>query len=110
MTLYTQPNLTSGIDDAIVSTAQAVPSYPIMILVFVFFFVLLSGSNNQKRRTGSADIPFWAVLSSMATMMTALIMTLGDGIINLTTLGIVIALTIMCGVWFFFSRGQGDTP
>jgi len=106
--LFAQPNLTSGIDDALISTAQAVPIFPIMILVFIFLMVLIGGSSNQKRKLGTADIPFWAVLAGMATTLLALIMTLGEGIIDLTTLGIVIAVTIMCAVWFFLSGVRGE--
>lgn len=108
MALYDQPNLTSGIDDALISTAQSVPSFPILILVFTFFVVLISGSANQKRRTGSSDYPFWGVLAGLTITFEALLMTLGDGIINLATLGIVIAVTILCSVWFFLSKQRGE--
>jgi len=106
MSLFSEPNLTSGIDDALVSTAQSVPAFPAMILVFTFLVVLLGGSSNQKRRIGYADYPFWAALASIATMMIALIFTLGQGMIDITTLGIVIAVTIMSGLWFFLSKGR----
>jgi len=106
--LYNQPNLSAGIDDALVSTAQSVPIFPIMILVFIFFTILLGGSSAQKKRTGTPDIPMWAAMSGVSTTFVALIMTIGDGIIDLTTLGIVIAITLMCGVWFFLSKVRGE--
>lgn len=108
MTLFHQPNLSAGIDDAIISTATEVPMFPVMILVFVFAVILIGGSSNQKRRLGTADIPFWAVLASMATTLVALVMTLGDGVIDITTLGIVIGITLMCGLWFFLSKVRGE--
>ena len=108
MSLYNQPNLTSGIDDAIVSTAQSVPAFPIMILFFIYFMVLIGGSSSQKRRTGSADIPFWNVLASLSVLLISLIMTIGVGMIDLTTLGIVVAITIMSGLWFFLSKARGE--
>jgi len=108
MPLYPQPNLTAGIDDVILSTAQAVPAFPIMLLVFTFFIVLIGGSSNQKRRTGSADYPFWTVLAGLTITFESLIMTLGDGIIDLTTLGIVVAITILTAVWFFLSKQRGE--
>lgn len=106
--LYSPPNLTSGIDDALISAAQSVPTFPIMILVFVFFSIILGGASAQKRRSGTSDIPFWAVLAGTSTTFVALIMTIGTGIIELTTLGIVIAITIMCGLWFFMSKVRGE--
>ena len=106
--LFEQPNLTSGLDDALISTAQSVPAFPIMILVFIFFTILLGGSTAQKRRTGSPDIPMWAVMAGITTTFVALIMTIGGGMIDLTTLGIVIAIAIMCGFWFFMSKVKGE--
>ena len=69
MSLYQEINLTSGIDDALISLAQNVPVFPIMILIFVFGLVLMGGASAQKKRTGTADIPFWAILSSLSTFM-----------------------------------------
>jgi len=106
--LFEQPNLTAGIDDALISTAQSVPAFPIMVLVFIFFTIILGGSSAQKKRTGSPDIPMWAAMAGVSTTFVALIMTIGDGIIDLTTLGIVIAITIMCGLWFFMSKVKGE--
>src|SRR5512133_2185471 len=91
MSLYNMPNLTSGIDDAVIGTANTVPAFPIMILFFTWILVLAGGVANQKRRTGNADFPFWAVLASLSTTFVSLIFTLGEGLIDLTTLGIVIA-------------------
>jgi FtsH-binding integral membrane protein len=108
MTIYAQPNLTSGIDDALITTSKSVPFFPIMILLFIFCVVFLGGSANQKRRIGKADYSFWAVLSGLTVSFVALLFTLGEGMINLTTLGIVIAITIFFGVWFFLSKIQGE--
>lgn len=108
MSLYDMPNLTSGIDDALIGTANSVPAFPIMILVFIFCIVWIGGTSNQKRRLGSADYPFWTVLSSVSTTFMAVIFTLGDGLINLTTLGIIIAVTILSAVWFFMSSVRGE--
>jgi len=108
MTLYDAPNITSGLDDALFETAQSVPAFPIMILVFTFFVVLLGGSANQKKRIGRADYPFWFVLASMTTMMLTLLMTLGEGMIDIVTLGIVVGVTILSGVWFFLSKVRGE--
>ena len=106
MALYNQPNLTGGMDTAIISTAQAVPSFTIMILVFVYLIVFIGGSAGQKRKGGVADIPFWALLSGLSTTMVALIMNIGAGLLSLTVLSIVISITILSGFWFFMSRGR----
>lgn len=108
MALYEEINLTSGVDDALISLAQNVPIFPIMLLVFIFGLVLLGGTSNQKRRTGTADFPFWSVLASLSTFMVSLLMTLGEGMIDLLTLGVVTGITIMCGLWFFLSKVRGE--
>jgi len=108
MALYEEINLTSGVDDALVSLAQNVPIFPVMLLVFIFGLVLLGGSSNQKSRTGTADIPFWSVLASLSTLMVSLLMTLKEGMIDIVTLGIVLGITIMCGLWFFLSKVRGE--
>jgi len=107
--IYTQPNLTGGIDSAIVTTAQSVPAFPIMILLFVYFLVLIGGSSNQKRRTGNADFPFWATLGGLTVTFLSLIFTLVSGIISGVTLGIVIAVTILSAIWFFLSKVRGES-
>ena len=106
--LYTQPNLSLGIDDALVSTAQSVPALPVMILAFVYLVVLLGGSGNQKKRIGNADYPFWFLLSGITITFLALIFTIGGGLIDLTTLGIVVGITVMSSVWFFLSKVRGE--
>ena len=110
--LFSPPNLTSGIDDALISTGHAVPIFPIMIMVFVYMLVLIGGSNNQKRRTGNADYPYWFLLAGLTTFMLSLIFTLPNALngsmIDLTVLGIVVAITILSAVWYFLSSVRGE--
>ena len=108
MTLFEQPNLSAGLDDALVSIGQSVPMFPIGILMFVFFVILIGGASSQKRKTGVSDVPFWGVLAGISTTFVALIMTMGAGMIDIVTLGVVIAITIMCGLWFFLSKVRGE--
>lgn len=108
MALYEEINLTSGVDDALVSLAQNVPVFPIMLLVFIFGLVLIGGTSSQKRRTGTSDTPFWAILAALSTFIIALLMTMGEGMIDLLTLGVVTGVTIMCGLWFFLSKVRGE--
>ena len=109
MVLFQQPNLTAGLDDALITTAQNVPAFPIMILVFAFFVVLIGGASSQKKRTGTADIPFWSALAGLSITFLALMMTVGEGLIDLLTLGVVIGVTVLCGLWFFLSKTKGET-
>ena len=109
MAIYTQPNLTSGLDDALVSIVNQ-PSLPFtpMLLVFVWGVVFLGGMSRQKARLGSSDIPMWATIASLSAFMVALPLTLTSGLIDLGTLTVVIAITIMSGVWLFLSRNRNE--
>ena len=108
MSLYTLPNATKGIDTIVQDTITAVPSFPPMILIFVFMVVFLGGITRQKSRLGTADYPMWATVSSLATFLIAILMSLGTGFINLTWLSVVVAITIMSGVWLFLDRKASE--
>jgi len=108
MSIYTQPNLTGGMDEVLIEVVTTVPSFMIGLLVFVFGFVFISGSATQKKQSGYADMPMWAVMASLSTLMVTLILTIKGGLINLETLGIVVALTIFSALWLFLSRGRGE--
>ena len=108
MVLYDTPNLTGGIDEAIVDIVQTIPLFTPMFLMFVFFLVLLSGTLKQQRRTGTMDLPLWLTLSSISTLLVALPMTLIEGLINLDILAIVVTVTILSGVWLFLGRGNRE--
>jgi len=106
MALYELPNATEGMDAILVDVATTIPSFIPMFLVFVFAVILIGGVSSQKRRSGYSDFPMWAVLSSIATLLVTLPMTLISGLINITTLAIVVIVTLMSGLWFFMSKGR----
>jgi len=104
--LYTIPNLTSGIDQAIVGTVTAVPSFIPMLLLFVFSVVWISGVTAQRKRSGYSDIPLWTTISSLSMMIVALPLTLTAGLINLDWLVIVVVITIFSGIWLFLDKNR----
>jgi len=108
MTIYTPPNLTAGIDDAIVTTVAAVPEFMIMFLVFIFGTVLIGGALSQKRREGTADLPMWTTLASLSTLLITMPLTLTTGIIQLEVLSVVVVITIFSGLWLFLDRGKNE--
>lgn len=106
--IYDAPNLTGGADQFLVQMGTAVPSFFIGLLLFVFGVIFLGGTNTQKRRTGYADYPMWCLMASLCTMLIALTLSITAGIISLETLGVVVTLTILSGVWYFLSKGRGE--
>ena len=66
------------------------------------------GSINQKRRTGTADMPMWATMAGIGTLLVSLPLTLRTGIINGGTLAIVVVITIFSGLWLFLDRNRNE--
>jgi len=108
MTIYTQPNLTGGIDNAILDVVTEVPSLTPLLLLFVFLVVFIGGMVRQKRRLGTADVPMWATIASISTIMISLPLTLTTGLIQLEVLAIVVVITIFSGLWLFLSRNRNE--
>jgi len=106
--VYNQPNLTGGIDDALIDVATAVPAFPIGLLIFVYITVLFGGTSTQKNKTGYADWAMWNLFASLSTFLLSLIMTMRTGLINVITLGIVVAITLLSGLWYFMSGGRNE--
>ena len=108
MAIYDIPNLTTGIDTAIVDTVQEIPSFSIMLIVFIFGTVLLGGIFSQKRRIGSADVPMWMTIASIAALMVTLPLTLTSGLVQLEILSIVVVITVFSGLWLFLDRKASE--
>jgi len=106
--LYNLPNATNGTDAILQQTANAVPGFTPLLLLFIFFVVSLGGIARQKLRTGTADYSLWFVIGSLGTFMATLILSVLSGFIRLDWLVIVIAITILSGVWFFLDRKPSE--
>jgi ABC-type multidrug transport system permease subunit len=103
---YNLPNATSGIDSVLSQTASSVPAFIPMLLSFVYFLVLIGGFNAQRRKEVNADFSQWNLLAALSTLMITLLLSTGQGLMNGTILSVVVALNILSGIWYFFSRGR----
>jgi len=63
---------------------------------------------NQRRRSGYMDLPLWSAIASVATLVIALPLTLTFGLIDLYTLSIVSAITIVSGLWLFLDKNRNE--
>lgn len=106
--LYDMPNFSQGIDTGLVGLSSEVPIFFPMFLFFIWIVIFLGGANAQKRRTGSSDIPMWATLSSLSTLMITLGLTFTTGMINMLTLIIVVVVTIISGAWLFLDKRNNE--
>lgn len=103
---YDLPNATGGIDTVMNQLSSAIPAFIPMLLVFVYFLILLGGFNAQRRKEVNADFAQWNLLASMAVLMISLLLSTGQGLMNITILSVVVAITILSAIWFFFSKGR----
>jgi len=111
MSLYNLPNITDGLDEALVGLASQQNSYiPFieMFLVFVFGLVFIGGFTSQKKRSGYGDLAMWSVIASISMLMVALPMTLTSGIISIQTLTIVVVVNILSAFWLFTSKNKNE--
>lgn len=108
MPLYNAPNLSAGLDEAIIGTVQAIPIFTPMLLFFVWGVVFLGGMTAQKRTTGSGDMPMWMTIAMISTLFISLSMTLASGLIQIQTISIVAIITIFSGLWLFMDRNRRE--
>jgi len=108
MSKYNIPNITGGFDTFIIGLNDTLPIFSIMFLIFVFGVVFLGGITSQKRRLGYVDVPMWATIASLSTLMISLPMTLSKGIIEIEILSLIVAMTIISGLWLFTSRNKNE--
>lgn len=104
--LYTLPNATGGADAMLIGIATAVPQVIPAMLFLIWCVVFFGGSATQQARAGYSDFASWSFVASILTSFVTLIFSLKEGLMNSTIFSFVISLTILCGVWFFFSRGR----
>ena len=106
MVMYDVPNMTGGGDELLYGIATTIPLFTPMFLMFIWFFVVITGSSAQSNRVGYIDFPLWTMMGSMITTMMSLILTLKVGMIDGTTLAIVVSITLLNSLWYFMSRGR----
>jgi len=107
MPIYNAPNISgNGIDGALSGISQSVSVFVPMLLTFIFFVVFITGYKKQRETTGFADAPLWGTIAGVITSITALLLSMGEGIINLPTLIPTIVITLAFGIWLFSSRDR----
>jgi hypothetical protein len=108
LNLYTLPNSTSGMDIIFTETITVIPQLPYLLLAFVWFIIFLGGIGQQKLRIGVSEVSTWSLVASLGIFILALLMSTTTGIISLMDLGIIVGITILSGIWFFFDKRQGE--
>lgn len=103
----TNTNFTSGLDQLFIYVATQNPSFfPLML--FAFYMVIWFGGvfSQKSQQGGGGDLPMWCFIAGFATSVLAITLFLIQGIINLTTVTLVLGVTFAGALWFFFSRDK----
>lgn len=90
----------------VVNTSQNIPILFPLILFFEFMVIAIGGSFANARRVGFTNLSMWFAIAGLITTTSAFILFLVDGIINLVTLGVCVAVTLGCVAWFMFTGDE----
>lgn len=74
-----------------------------LVCFFEFIIILLTGVYAQNRRIGFSNVPMWGAIAGLVTTTSAFILSAIEGVINLETIGVLIAVTIGFTLWFFLT-------
>ena len=103
--MYNITNSTQA-DQILINMSSQIPLMFPMLLFFEFMVIAIGGSFSNQRRIGYTNIPMWSAIAGLVTSTTAFILFMVDGIISIVTLSIVVAVTLGCVSWFFFSGDE----
>ena len=106
---YTLPadtgrNFSTGADQIFIYVADQVPQFYPLVLTAFFLIIFLNGYFMQKKSEGRGDAPQWASIAGYSTSILAFIFYLIVGLINLTTVIVTIAISLLATIWFFTSK------
>lgn len=96
---------TSDFSDLLIYSNSVTSGYFMQIILFGFFAVLFLATYNLQKRNGlRGDFPSAFSTAAFLTLGLAIIFSLKDGLINVITLSIWIAITILSVVFLYFSN------
>lgn len=82
---------------------SAYPSFIGYVLFFEFIVIMLTGTYAQSRRIGFSNIFMWGSIAGLITTTSAFTLSAIIGIIDYYTIGICIAVTMLCIIVFFMT-------
>jgi len=99
-------NLSAGVGELLLYTADIVPSF-IPLTLFSFFIIISMGSYFSKiRLTGSGNFPASLAVASYLTTILAFSLSLIDGLMNITTLVICVTISGFSTLLLLFTKDK----
>ena len=88
--------------------AEAVPSFPSMMLGAIFIILTFGSYFVMQRKFGKGDLPACCTVGGLVTVVCAFIMSLIPNFIQMYVIIITIVLELIFVFWLFSSRGSED--
>lgn len=96
----------TGVDNILVYASQTVPVF-IPFFLFVLFLIITMGTYYSTRKLGGEpDFFASATIGAFIVSITALLLTLKEGIINTYTLMVICIITTIMFVLLFWSKSR----
>jgi len=103
--LLSNRNLSEGMQVVFLYVNDITGGIFIKMFVFALWMILSLGIYfSQKSSTGMGDLPVAISVSSFITAIICVLMRLIPGLIDLTTITIVIVVFVVSMLWLFFSQ------
>ena len=94
----------TGIDGLFQYAAQVEPTFTPLLLFTIFMISMLGTYFSNRRMTGKSDFAASFAVGGWFTLIIAFVLNLMDGVINVFTMGICIAVAIIGLAFLIFSR------
>lgn len=93
----------TGIEGLFLYAAEVVPIFIPLLLLAIFMITMLGTFFSQKRLTGSSDFLSSMTVASWITTIAAFILSLNEGLINITTISVAVAITAITTILLLVS-------
>ena len=102
--LITSYNLSQGSGNLFSYAEAVVPFFDALMFGFILLVITLSMYFTQEVKKGRGDFPVAFAVGCFVTTILAGIMQMVTNFIQTSTLGVLVALTILSFIWLFFSE------
>lgn len=108
---YTLPsdsgqNFSSGLDTLLTYVAGEVPIFFPLFLTAFFIIIAMGGYFSQQRTSGTGNFFMWAAIAGYSTTGMALILTIIPGVLPLSILVIVFAISSVATLIFMLTQDR----
>lgn len=108
ITEYMNSTNSSGLDSIFVYAARTVPIFAPLFLFSLFMIILLGTYLGSRKFSGQANFLSSAAIASFITAITAVILSLEDGLVDLYTLTTTLVIASVFVILFLLPTGRNE--